>query len=133
MASTNLNPYTYILCPCSDPANVSRHNHNDPTTPLQPKPDPYDDDEAAFDPRAPRANFSLYPLEYLLYCVECHQIRCPRCIAEEIVTYYCPNCLFEVPGSNIKSDGNRCARQFFIPSRPNSPFGCMSTIEDLLC
>lgn len=105
-----MNPYTYILCPCSDPANVSRHSHNDPTTPLQPEPDDY---EAAFDPRAPRANFSLYPLEYLLYCVECHQIRCPRCIAEEVVTYYCPNCLFEVPGSNIKSDGNRCTRSCF--------------------
>lgn len=104
----SMNPYTYILCPCSDPANLSRHNHSDPTTPLQPAPPP-DDYEAAFDPRAPRANFSLYPLEYLLYCVECHQIRCPRCIAEEVVTYYCPNCLFEVPGSNIKSDGNRCA------------------------
>lgn len=110
-----LTPYTYIQCPCSDPANLSRHTHNlglghghghgDPTTPLPADLD--DDDEHAFDPRAPRANYSLYPLEYLLYCEDCHQIRCPRCIAEEIVTYYCPNCLFEVPGSNIKSDGNR--------------------------
>ncbi|CAN8097560.1 unnamed protein product [Discula destructiva] len=107
----SMNPYTYILCPCSDPANLSRHSHNDPTTPLQPASP--DENETAFDPRAPRANFSLYPLEYLLYCVECHQIRCPRCIAEEIVTYYCPNCLFEVPGSNIKSDGNRCTRSCF--------------------
>ncbi|KAF3769540.1 regulated by circadian rhythms/ conidium formation [Cryphonectria parasitica EP155] len=105
-----ITPYTYIQCPCSDPANVSRHNHNDPTTPLQTE---TDDDERAFDPRAPRANYSLYPLEYLLYCEDCHQIRCPRCIAEEIVTYYCPNCLFEVPGSNIKSDGNRCTRSCF--------------------
>lgn len=105
-----MTPYTYIQCPCSDPANLSRHSHSDPTSPLQADVDDY---ERAFDPRAPRANYSLYPLEYLLYCEDCHQIRCPRCIAEEIVTYYCPNCLFEVPGSNIKSDGNRCTRSCF--------------------
>lgn len=100
-----LTPYTYIQCPCSDPANLSRHSHSDPTTPSATE--ELDAFERPFDPRAPRAAYSLYPLEYLLYCEDCHQIRCPRCIAEEIVTYYCPNCLFEVPGSNIKSDGNR--------------------------
>lgn len=105
-------PYTYIQCPCSDPANLSRHSHShsDPNSPSTADADDY---ERAFDPRAPRANYSLYPLDYLLYCEDCHQIRCPRCIAEEIVTYYCPNCLFEVPGSNIKSDGNRCTRSCF--------------------
>jgi dynactin-4 len=55
----------------------------------------------------------LYPIEYLMYCEDCHQIRCPRCVAEEIVTYYCPSCLFEVPSSNIKSEGNRCTRSCF--------------------
>lgn len=105
-------PYTYIQCPCSDPANLSRHSHThtDPTAASLADSDEY---ERAFDPRAPRANYSLFPLEYLLYCEDCHQIRCPRCIAEEIVTYYCPNCLFEVPGSNIKTDGNRCTRSCF--------------------
>lgn len=111
----SVTPYTYIQCPCSDPANLSRHSHHhtthgSPTSPFQTEPD---DDGYAFDPRAPRANYSLYPLEYLLYCEDCHQIRCPKCIAEEVVTYYCPNCLFEVPGSNIKSDGNRCTRSCF--------------------
>lgn len=107
-----MTPYTFIQCPCSDPANLSRHSHShgDPHSPSSTDSDDY---ERAFDPRAPRANYSLYPLDYLLYCEDCHQIRCPRCIAEEIVTYYCPNCLFEVPGSNIKSDGNRCTRSCF--------------------
>lgn len=107
-----MTPYTYIQCPCSDPANLSRHSHghSDPNSPSVADSDDY---ERAFDPRAPRANYSLYPLDYLLYCEDCHQIRCPRCIAEEIVTYYCPNCLFEVPGSNIRSDGNRCTRSCF--------------------
>ncbi|CAI4218050.1 unnamed protein product [Parascedosporium putredinis] len=49
----------------------------------------------------------LYPLEHLMYCGDCQQIRCQRCVNEEIVTYYCPSCLFEVPSSNIKSEGNR--------------------------
>lgn len=103
-------PYTYIQCPCSDTQTAA-----DPTTasgPGQatgdvPGGDDDEDDDRTFDPRAPRSNYSLYPLEYLLYCEDCHQIRCPRCIAEEIVTYYCPNCQFEVPTSNIKSEGNR--------------------------
>ena len=106
-----LAPYTYIQCPCSDPSTLGRAP--EASTPRGSEGDgggDDDEDDKTFDPRAPRANYSLYPLEYLLYCVDCHQIRCPRCIAEEIVTYFCPSCLFEVPSSNIKSEGNRCTR-----------------------
>ncbi|GKT47820.1 dynactin subunit 4 [Colletotrichum spaethianum] len=99
-----LTPYTYIRCPCSE----TRENEEGSSTPGSPE-----DDERTFDPRAPRANFSLFPLEHLMYCEDCHQIRCPRCVNEEIVTYYCPNCLFEVPSSNLKSEGNRCTRSCF--------------------
>ncbi|KAG7115466.1 Dynactin subunit 4 like protein [Verticillium longisporum] len=91
-----LTPYSYIQCPCSEssPAADSSAAKGEP------------DDDRTFDPRTPRANYSLYPLEYLNYCEDCHQIRCPRCVNEEIVTYYCPNCLFEVPSSNLKNEGN---------------------------
>lgn len=90
-------PYTYIQCPCSDQTVLSSRNAlSDP-----------EEDERTFDPKAPRSNYSLYPLEYLLYCEDCQQIRCPRCVTEESVTYYCPNCLFEVPSSNLRSEGNR--------------------------
>ncbi|KAH6693609.1 dynactin Arp1 p62 subunit RO2 [Plectosphaerella plurivora] len=99
-----LTPYTYIQCPCSD----SQPGAESPQTEGEP-----DDDDRTFDPRAPRANYSLFPLEYLMYCDDCHQIRCPRCVNEEIVTYYCPSCLFEVPSSNLKSEGNRCTRSCF--------------------
>ncbi|OBR14444.1 Dynactin p62 family protein [Colletotrichum higginsianum IMI 349063] len=99
-----LTPYTYIRCPCSE----TREHEDGSSTPGSPE-----DDERTFDPRAPRANFSLFPLEHLMYCEDCHQIRCPRCVNEEIVTYYCPNCLFEVPSSNLKSEGNRCTRSCF--------------------
>ncbi|KAK3323038.1 dynactin p62 family-domain-containing protein [Apodospora peruviana] len=107
-----LTPYTYIQCPCSDPSNLSYSRASDSGSPIDGNPG-FDDEEHTFDPRAPRSNYSLYPLEYLLYCEDCHQIRCPRCIAEEIATFYCPSCLFEVPSSNLKSEGNRCTRSCF--------------------
>ncbi|KAL2177434.1 dynactin subunit 4 [Thermothelomyces heterothallicus CBS 202.75] len=103
-----LTPYTYIQCPCSDAATLRRPSDPNSSTGAD-----ADEDDRTFDPRAPRSNYSLYPLEYLMYCEDCHQIRCPRCVSEEIVTYYCPNCLFEVPSSNLKSEGNRCTRSCF--------------------
>ena len=66
-----------------------------------------EEEEHAFDPRDPRSAFSLFPIENLLYCEDCHQIRCPRCVQDEIVCWYCPSCLFEVPSSTVKSEGNR--------------------------
>jgi hypothetical protein len=95
--------YTYFQCPCTDTSTSARRlGEEDPTSEGE-----NDEDERTFDPRAPRANYSLYPLEHLLYCEDCHQIRCPRCVLDEIVTWYCPNCLFEVPSSTVKSEGNR--------------------------
>jgi dynactin-4 len=100
-----LTPYTFIQCPCSDASSQS--GELGPASASDAGSNPEEDDDRTFDPRAPQSNYSLYPLEYLLYCEDCHQIRCPRCVAEEIVTYYCPSCLFEVPSSNLKSEGNR--------------------------
>lgn len=124
-------PYTFISCPCvdtpvPDPARKGRSRES-PQKPSPQKPAPRasviepektgkpqddqqgmeDEEEQTFDPRSPRANFSLYPPEQLLYCEECHEIKCPRCITEEIVSWYCPSCLFETPSSMARSDGNR--------------------------
>lgn len=126
-------PYTYISCPCaqeSRPTGLPKRNSRE----LSPKKQSSsssprktaqnarqqqqddsdshteeDDDEAeqTFNPRSARANFSLYPPEQLLYCEDCHQIKCSRCITEEIVCWYCPNCLFETPSSMVRSEGNR--------------------------
>jgi dynactin-4 len=93
-------PYTHIQCPCSDQLSIDTDEEEALNREAI-------GDDRTFDPRAPRSNYSLYPLEYLLYCEDCQQIRCPRCVSEEIVTYYCPNCLFEVPSSNLRSEGNR--------------------------
>lgn len=100
---TSFTPYTYFQCPCTEDSIPTKRIGED--APQTEEPDSSDDRN--FDPRAPRANYSLYPLEHLLYCEDCHQIRCPRCVLDEIVTYYCPNCLFESPSSTVKSDGNR--------------------------
>lgn len=96
-------PYTYFQCPCTNTSTSAGRLGGSEAA----EEGGSDDDERAFNPRAPRANYSLYPLEQLLYCEDCHQIRCPRCVLDEIVTWYCPYCLFEVPSSTVKSEGNR--------------------------
>ncbi|OAD70690.1 hypothetical protein PHYBLDRAFT_182467 [Phycomyces blakesleeanus NRRL 1555(-)] len=60
-----------------------------------------------------QASNYVYPLSRLYFCEDCHQIRCPSCVQDEIVSYYCPNCLFEVPTASVKSEKNRCARNCF--------------------
>ena len=92
-------PYTYFRCPCADNVGDGRC--------LPSLPGNITEQDISFDPHAPRANFSLFPLEHLMWCEECHEIRCSRCVIEEIVCWYCPSCLFEVASSVVKSEGNR--------------------------
>lgn len=102
-------PYTYYSCSCHEnrisPGALKRFSH--------PPPAEDEEDEQTFDPKNPRSNYSLYPLEHLLYCEDCRQIRCPRCVIEETLNWFCPSCLFEVPSSVVKSDGNRCTRNCY--------------------
>lgn len=117
-------PYTYISCPCAETANHDPGKRRDGSPRISSSQvdhragDESDEDGRDFDPRSPRSNFSLYPPEQLLYCEDCHQIKCPRCITEEIVCWYCPSCLFETPSSMVRSEGNRyvntCARHTII-------------------
>ncbi|KAG8534167.1 uncharacterized protein KY384_001011 [Bacidia gigantensis] len=91
-------PRTHIKCDCTDlivPSDDSQRPEDECET----------EDVKTFDPRTPRANFSLYPLEHLLYCEDCSDIKCPKCVIEEIICWYCPGCLFEVPISTVKSEG----------------------------
>jgi dynactin-4 len=98
-------PYTYYACNCDSNASGStRASQILAET---------DEEGRNFDPRNPRSNYALYPLEHLLYCDDCHDIRCSRCVSEETLNWYCPSCLFEVPSSVVKSDGNRCTRNCF--------------------
>lgn len=106
-------PYSFIQCPCYDSATQARTLDDIPSPSSADAPD---DDDNAFDPRASRSNYSLYPIEHLLYCVDCNQIRCPRCVSEELVTIYCPSCLFEVGASSIKTEGNRYVTRVHNPN-----------------
>lgn len=102
-------PYTYISCPCTEssgPLTLGKR-------PSDGQQNDEEEGEGTFDPRTPRSNFSLFPPEHLLYCEDCRQIKCPRCITEEIICWFCPSCLFETPTSSVRSDGNRCARNCF--------------------
>ena len=117
-------PYTYIQCPCTrdthhDGDREERQDDEDSVDSSEERAGEDDD----FDPHNPRANYSLYPIDHLLYCEICAQIRCQRCLVDEIVTWFCPNCLFEVPSSTVKSEGNRyvCHIPPFHPTRPFEP------------
>lgn len=92
-------PYSYISCPCADVSvPVDRPIEHDADG---------EEQERTFDPTSSRTSFSLYPIEHLMFCEDCQHIRCPRCTIEEIVCWYCPSCLFEIPTSQIKAEGNR--------------------------
>ncbi|KAI5288708.1 hypothetical protein KEM54_004982 [Ascosphaera aggregata] len=102
-------PYTFISCPCSHDAThppthgrrMSQQNKSDfalspsqrrrksrardQQQQQQEEEEDEDEEDETFDPRAPRSNYSLYPPEHLLYCEDCHQIKCPRCVTEEIM------------------------------------------------
>ncbi|ERF72044.1 hypothetical protein EPUS_04962 [Endocarpon pusillum Z07020] len=113
-------PYTYISCPCSDGSKEIEESRLRPAPlfhkkPLAEEPEEVEEEkeEAPFDPHHPRASFSLFPPEHLLYCEECRDLKCPRCSIEEQVSYFCTSCLFETPASAVRSEGNRCARNCF--------------------
>jgi dynactin-4 len=99
-------PYTYYACDCFDSNTTSAKRASHVLA-------AFEDEDQTLDPQNPRSNYALYPLEHLLYCEDCLQIRCPRCVIEETLNWYCPSCLFEVPSSVVKSDGNRCTRNCF--------------------
>jgi dynactin-4 len=99
-----------IHCPCADsPADapVSLTDRDSPPSSPEDAAEAADQTRRVFDPTDPRAKYSLHPLAYLYFCQECQAIRCPRCVQEEIVSAFCPMCLFEVPLTSIKADGNR--------------------------
>lgn len=96
----HIRPYVHYHCGCPDV--------NNPTTSIE-----SEKEEETFNIYSPGIHFSTFPISKLYFCDDCHQIRCPRCVQEEIVCYYCPNCLFEVPTASVKSERNRCARNCF--------------------
>jgi dynactin 4 len=106
MSKYSLKDPVCIYCPCADsPADAPRQTEDESSN-ISPE-DSQEPSRRIFDPTLPRAKYSLHPLGYLYFCQECQAIRCPRCVQEEIVSAFCPMCLFEVPLTSIKADGNR--------------------------
>lgn len=97
----------YYVCPCTDiskrssllPAEEQSLGHQPPAE---------EEEEAIpFNPHDPRANFAQYPIEHLLFCTECHELRCPRCSYEESLSAFCPSCLQERSSNSTKTESNR--------------------------
>ncbi|KAF9897042.1 hypothetical protein BX616_006295, partial [Lobosporangium transversale] len=53
------------------------------------------------------------PLSRLYFCDSCDEIRCSKCSQDEIVCYFCPNCLFDVPTASVKLEKHKCSRNCF--------------------
>ncbi|CAG8685002.1 20450_t:CDS:2 [Dentiscutata erythropus] len=81
--------YVHYYCPCPDVSISNNTEEEEEEDIVESIPE--------FDVNSPRVQFSTFSMSKLYFCDDCHQIRCPRCVQEEIVCYYCPNCLFEVP------------------------------------
>jgi dynactin-4 len=62
---------------------------------------------APLPPSYPSSFADYSPLSSLYFCEECDAIRCDQCVAVEVASYFCPNCLFDVPGANVRADKNR--------------------------
>lgn len=92
-------PYTYYACDCFDSnAPISSKRVSQILAEAE-----ADEEERTFDPRNPRSNYALYPLEHLLYCEDCQQTRCPRCIIEETLNWYCPACLSRCLAQSLRA------------------------------
>lgn len=134
-------PWVDIICFChepelSPPTTTINHNHSassrslsfgesaidespepqaEPKLPQQPAA-AEEEEEASATNKIPLPlwdPFSRHSLESLYFCEHCHTHRCPRCVDTEIVSRYCPQCLFEVTASSARSEGNRCVRNCF--------------------
>lgn len=63
---------------------------------------------------------ALSPIARLYFCRHCIQLRCPLCVSHEVDSYYCPNCLENMPSAEAKVKKNRCANCFDCPSCGNT-------------
>ena len=78
-------------------------------------------------PHLPSSVYNFHPLHTLFFCEECDAVRCNRCVSVEVSTYYCPNCLFEVPSASVRAEKNRS-----VPIRVAFPFSLDDTEPDVL-
>ncbi|XP_028405032.1 dynactin subunit 4-like [Dendronephthya gigantea] len=60
------------------------------------------------------------PFTSLYFCRYCIEIRCQLCVYTETDSYFCPNCLENMPSAEAKLKKNRCANCFECPSCGNA-------------
>ncbi|XP_017765822.1 PREDICTED: dynactin subunit 4 [Eufriesea mexicana] len=58
---------------------------------------------------------SLKPISKIYFCRYCLKIRCGYCVCQEIDSYYCPNCMENLPLSEIRIRKNKCSNCFKCP------------------
>ncbi|XP_065062648.1 dynactin subunit 4-like [Rhopilema esculentum] len=63
---------------------------------------------------------TLKPISRLYFCRHCSKLRCPECVSHEVDSYYCPNCLENMPSAEAKLKKNRCGNCFDCPSCSNT-------------
>ncbi|KAI9595670.1 dynactin p62 family-domain-containing protein [Syncephalis fuscata] len=115
-ASTVNKPFVHYHCPCIVERATPRGNTPSsllytPVSRTQSKADLLASVNLERPP--PAISFSAHPVSKLYFCEDCHVIKCPRCTNDDIICYYCPNCLFEVPTASVKGEKNRCMRNCF--------------------
>ncbi|KAJ2012591.1 hypothetical protein GGI06_004103 [Coemansia sp. S85] len=109
-------PTVLYHCPCtgamrhSDASNEpaekrSKHSYDTMQSPQA--------ERAPVDSRSALFPLRVSTLENLYYCDDCSSLRCTRCVVEEPAGYHCPNCLFEVNTTSVRSEKNSCARNCF--------------------
>ncbi|KAI8055059.1 dynactin p62 family-domain-containing protein [Syncephalis plumigaleata] len=113
-ASKTKQPFIHYHCPCIVARVVPGANSPSAIlyTPVRnPQAEPVRDFDVEETPSA--ASFSAHPISQLYFCEDCNRIKCTRCLQDDIICYYCPNCLFEVPTASVKGEKNRCMRNCF--------------------
>eukprot|EP00112_Aurelia_sp_Birch-Aquarium-sp1_P009591 Seg2094.6 transcript_id=Seg2094.6/GoldUCD/mRNA.D3Y31 product="Dynactin subunit 4" protein_id=Seg2094.6/GoldUCD/D3Y31 len=63
---------------------------------------------------------TLKSISRLYFCRHCTKLRCPECVSHEVDSYYCPNCLENMPSAEAKLKKNRCGNCFDCPSCCNT-------------
>ncbi|XP_057308865.1 dynactin subunit 4-like [Hydractinia symbiolongicarpus] len=56
------------------------------------------------------------PITKLYFCRHCTKLRCGNCVTHEVDSFYCPNCLENMPSAEAKLKKNRCGNCFDCPS-----------------
>ncbi|SNX83455.1 related to dynactin subunit p62 [Melanopsichium pennsylvanicum] len=105
-------PHVLYYCPCNQAHSNAASTLSSSTSPKSRTPSIVSP-PPGLPASSSASRYAFQPLEALYFCDECDEIRCNRCVTVDISSYYCPNCLFEVPGAGVKAEKNRCARNCF--------------------